>query len=384
MINLFFNKALATFMDRYLTQRGMRELFNDEEFFDACHGLSQIVGKREITVLIARMYTEQIIAAKGQSTERDLPRNLPDLMLGSVKNLNDRVQDGKHETRKVIIVAKLVAWECLKRTCRPTAAKRDDVLKALKDEVNAEALLLYLETRLQLIQTTGAGADEIRFTLDPLAEYLAGFYLIEHCGENEVMWQEFLDKAQEQPGAPEKIKGFLLGVRDCCTVKGSEHRVPEKISDELARLAGLDAETIKAAQNKQRIKLWKAALDTPEAADRGTVVMALGQSGSETVPILVEVLVKDPHPQVREFAAIAISRMGPDAKAAVPALIDALKDLAIGVRSWSAQALGMIGPEAKAALPALKELSSDDNQELRSIAERALQQIKAGESALLQ
>src|SRR5207247_367539 len=77
---------LSTFMDRYLSQRGKRELFEDEEYFEACRRLSQIVGEREITVLIARMYAEQIIAAKEQSTDRDLPRNLPDLMLGSVKN----------------------------------------------------------------------------------------------------------------------------------------------------------------------------------------------------------------------------------------------------------------------------------------------------------
>ena len=42
---------LSTFMDRYLEQLGKRELFNDEEYFDACRRLSQLVSDREITVL---------------------------------------------------------------------------------------------------------------------------------------------------------------------------------------------------------------------------------------------------------------------------------------------------------------------------------------------
>ena len=123
-------------MDRYLEQLGKRDLFNDEEYFDACRRLSQLVSDREITVLIAKMYAEQMIAAKetdagAQAAARDLPRNLPDLMLGYVKRLNDQVKADKQDIRKVVNVSKVVAWECLKQTCRPTTAKRDDVLKAL-------------------------------------------------------------------------------------------------------------------------------------------------------------------------------------------------------------------------------------------------------------
>lgn len=402
---------LSTFMGRYLSQRGKRELFEDEEYFEACRRLSQIVGEREITVLIARTYVEQIIAAKEQSTDRDLPRNLPDLMLGSVKNLNDKVKDGKLETHQVISVAKLIAWECLKQTCRPTAAKRDDVLKALKDEANSETLLKYLETRLQLIQTTGVGADQIRFTLDPLAEYLAGFYLIEHCGENNLMWQEFLDKAQEQPGAPETIKGFLLAVRDCCVEKGNEYRVPEKINDELALLAGLDAETIKTAQRKQRVKRWAPDLESPETEERLAAAMVLGSIGPESkaaIYTLIKML-KDRESMLRGTAALVLGEIGIEAIEAVPALIDALKDddeivrwnvaqalgkigpnavtaliealndSAIVVSVHIVEALGLIGTEAKAAIPTLKELLSNSNQELRLEAEQALKQIDAGE-----
>ena len=55
---------LSSFMDAYLTQRGKRELFHDPEYFDACRKLSLMVGERNITVLLAKLYADQLVAAK--------------------------------------------------------------------------------------------------------------------------------------------------------------------------------------------------------------------------------------------------------------------------------------------------------------------------------
>jgi hypothetical protein len=245
-------------MDRYLERLGKRELFDDEEFHFASSRLSQIVSGREITVLIAKMYAEQIANAKKEevsthTTTSDLPCNLPGLMLGYINTLNEQVKAERQDIDKVIRVAKIVAWECLKYTCRPTTANRLDVLKALSKEADAEILLKYLKERLQLIQLAGPISDLIRFSLDPLAEYLAALYLVERCGKFEDLWKEFFEKAEQQSGAPETIKGFLLAVRDCCAEKGSGDDVPAWVSDKLARLAGLDPEVINALQLQQRI-----------------------------------------------------------------------------------------------------------------------------------
>ena len=56
---------------------------------------------------------------------------------------------------------------------------------------------------------------------------------------------------------------------------------------------------------------------------------------------------------VRYASAQAMGQIGPDAREAVPALIEALMDTVADVRYWSALALGRIGPEAKAAVPTL-------------------------------
>lgn len=237
---------LSFFMDRYLEQRG-KQFETDEELFESCRNLSQLIGERDITALIAKMYAELKIASKEQSSDFDLPRNLPDLMQGYAVNINESVKADRKETRAVLDTAKAIAWECLRKSCRPAPAKREDVLKALRKEADAEGMLEYLEERLQLIQTTGAAQDAIRFSLDPLAEYLASLHLVEHCNNSVSRWQEITDLLKAQPGSPELIKGFLLALEDCCNHHGQEHGVPASAIEAINQLLKLAPAAVASA-----------------------------------------------------------------------------------------------------------------------------------------
>ena len=82
-------------------------------------------------------------------------------------------------------------------------------------------------------------------------------------------------------------------------------------------------------------------------------------------------------PQTRNAAAYEISGMGPDAAAAVPALIKALDDPEPTVRFPVLVALGEIGPAAKAAVPKLKQMMDEEiNDEIAAAAKRALRRIQ--------
>lgn len=235
---------LSSFLEVYLTQRGKRESFDDAEFFEACRRLSLMVGTRDITVLLAKLYAEQMITAKEDPAMSTLPDTIPDLMLGYVNEVNHGVNPPKQEDRTVHRVAKVIAWECLKRTYRPTPAPRDDVLAALQGESDAEALLVYLEDRLRLIHTVGAGRNQIRFALDPLAEYLASLYVVEAYGDNVDAWKPFFAHGEALPGAPAAIQGFFLAVRDCCRAQKTDAKVPPFVVEELARRAGVEGEVV--------------------------------------------------------------------------------------------------------------------------------------------
>ncbi|HEY9671650.1 MAG TPA: HEAT repeat domain-containing protein [Waterburya sp.] len=236
---------LSSFMEAYLTQRGKRDRFTDTEFFDACGRLSGMVGARNITVLLAKLYAEQLIAAKDGTITDQLPDNIPDLMLSYLNELNRDVSGDKLDNYAIQQDAKAIAWECLKGTYRPAAAKREVALAKLAAGVaalggdNAETRLKYLEDRLRLIQTIGPAQDQIRFALDPLAEYLAALHLLEDYGKNQGQWRKFLAQTAAMPGAPTAIQGFLLAVWDCCLAKGTQANVPDFVAQELSKRAGL-------------------------------------------------------------------------------------------------------------------------------------------------
>ena len=318
-------KRLSVFLDAYLNERKKRDLFDDEEYFEACLQLSRMVGERDITVLLAKLYADQMVAAKESPAGDELPKTIPDLMLRYLNELNRNT--GGEDNRTVQRDCKAIAWECLKASYRPGPAERTAVIEALKgdggDEHAVEARLDYLINRLRVIQVTGAAEDRIRFVLDPLAEYLAGLQVVE---ENQgrgtkQKWERFLREADRMPGAPEAIRGFLLAVRDCCLASKGE--VPDFVPDELGRRGGLDPELMQRLQLKQRVRHYINNLDLPHADDR-------------------------------RHAAEALGGIGPAAKDAAPELAKLLKDPDAGVRGAAASALGGIGPAAKDAVSANK------------------------------
>ena len=103
------------------------------------------------------------------------------------------------------------------------------------------------------------------------------------------------------------------------------------------------------------------------------------------IPVLTRSL-RDQDFYVRERAAYALGKMSPDAKTAIPSLIDLLHnenpsvDLAhdkYSPRAAAAWALGAMGADAKAAIPLLREAAEHDRQPyVRDTAAKALQKIE--------
>jgi len=235
------SSKLAEFLQAYVNKKGKQDLFKtDQELFQACIQLSQLVGERDITVLLAKLYADQLIANESNQTTKNLPDNIPDLMLSYLNQINcqliEKGLENHLDNLTVHRVAKVIAWECLKQTYRSTTVPLDTLLKALGEqwsEDQAKTYLKYLENSLHIVETVKPSEDQIRFSLDPLAEFLAGLYLVDLYKDNEKLWTEFLAQADAQPGAPESIKGFLQAVQDCCQKK--KDIVPERILEEFSQ-----------------------------------------------------------------------------------------------------------------------------------------------------
>ena len=113
----------------------------------------------------------------------------------------------------------------------------------------------------------------------------------------------------------------------------------------------------------------------PEVQARGALGLSrLGPEARDAVPELIPLL-KSSTPLTRQNAALALAAVGLDAGAAIPALTEALKDPEWAIRRQAAIALGAIGPSAKPALATLKRLESDAQKPVREAAKQAREKI---------
>ena len=106
-------------------------------------------------------------------------------------------------------------------------------------------------------------------------------------------------------------------------------------------------------------------LSNDDASVRGSAAMAMGRIGADAkdaVPALISAL-QDEDDEVRSSAAAALGDIGAADRDAVPALINALQDDHFVVRRSAAAALGDIGADARDAVPALIDVLQDDNWE---------------------
>jgi hypothetical protein len=102
------------------------------------------------------------------------------------------------------------------------------------------------------------------------------------------------------------------------------------------------------------------ALGSIRASSRGALELLLGALSSL-------------HNGVSSAAAQSLAAIGAPA---VPVLIRGLQGDAGGVQYYSASALALIGPPASAALPELERLAQSTNNDLRTIAEKAIRAVR--------
>lgn len=139
------------------------------------------------------------------------------------------------------------------------------------------------------------------------------------------------------------------------------------------RLSRLDPAEIRRAA-----LVLVAASGAPSEAVREAAVGALEQMGPPDPELLdgLTPLLTDEEADVAYWAATLIGRLGPDAAAAVPALIAALQNSPHqNVRQRAVWALSAIGPGAASATDTLRVAASGDDPRLARLAQGALTAI---------
>ncbi|GGA17156.1 sister chromatid cohesion protein PDS5 [Okeania sp. KiyG1] len=385
----FDGGTLAYFIEQYLKERNKWHLFEEdqEEFLQECAQFVPTVGEeKNITVWLAKLYAEKMINSKENNfTSERFLNNIPDLILNYLEKLN---RQGERKTKSEYPTikqdAQLIAWKCLEENYKPSDVKRKEVIEAFPSlEIDeAEDCLNYFEKDLRLLKRTGYGPikdrKNIRFALDPLAEYLAALYLVQENKDDEEKWREFLTKVKKKLGEAE-IKGFLLAVRDCCLAKGSEVRVPRFVADEIGKLAGLDLEALQKKLEIQRIKRFVRNLFAPGATtkDRVDDLKKIEDSGSAAQFVALDIIkcLKDDDQKVRKSAAKALGKLDNSTEPVIQALLGKFQDTDSDVRLSAVEALGNLGNASELLVKAILALLQDENLAVRFYAVEALKKL---------
>jgi HEAT repeat protein len=134
---------------------------------------------------------------------------------------------------------------------------------------------------------------------------------------------------------------------------------------------------------KWQAQVWQKvgpplAVNTRQAAAASLGI--IGPDAKAAIPALTEAM-QDREGTVRWDAASALGRIGKDS---VPPLISALHDPEIPVRHAAAATLGQVGPSAELAVPALLQTLGDTNETIRNSTADSLWRLGgAGQLALI-
>jgi hypothetical protein len=160
------------------------------------------------------MYAELMVTGDKVAGYAEGPRNLPDLILDYTNELNRNIEDDRMDDRLVHRVAAVVAWEQLREVFRPIPADLDAVLASLNKAGLSADDLTYLEFRLRILQTVGAGRDRVRFMVDTIAEYFAAMHIVERCADDRKRWSSCLKNLKDSTVNAGSVRGFALALKD--------------------------------------------------------------------------------------------------------------------------------------------------------------------------
>ena len=382
---------LQSFFLDYLRQQAQGEVLKDDDLVPAQNQLRRIVGDKPITALLAQMFIDDVIAKRKQGL---LAGSVPELMLSYVVRV-DTPSDPEMRQRAGMVIDGPMVQKALKvlalashRQESPEGRRplfqplvfptwlAERALEAgegmsLEHADQRKALLGYL-IEINLLRHPGADADELRFPLDPLADYLAGLRQLERleadAASNRGVWEAFLaDLEARSVEERELMRGFLLALRDCCSErsKGRALAMPADAPDRLGRLGFLDPEEERYRLALQRARKWMWELGVPVASERRDAIAklaAMAASGAE-------------HGEQQAVRSVASLR-----------LTLAMRDgeLPIEERSEAATVLGLIsGEEPVAALEQVME-AEEQPVALRRAAAEALGLSAAGAETQLE
>jgi HEAT repeat protein len=231
------------------------------------------------------------------------------------------------KTRRVALI--LIVGACLAITGRGLRAAETAVADLLGGLKSSDAAV-----RLQTIDKLGALGPKAAEAVTPLTEV-------------------FKDRSP-------KVRAHALWALGSigAAAKPAVPAMAELLKDPDAHVRGQVVKAVMAIRPGPQVTvpLCVKLLDDPDAAVRARVLQAIADAGEKAVPGLIEALKNE---KAAYWACVLLREIGPAAKDAVPALAEKIKDPRPQIRREAVLALGAMNEAAAAAVPQIAAALTD-------------------------
>jgi photosystem II stability/assembly factor-like uncharacterized protein len=227
-------ESLVYFLTEYLRRVQAAQLFPGRESLQLADRLLALVevgsARSSATPLLVRLFIDQAISLRRSQQPIDiLPASIPEVVLDYLRRTNpqDPATPNFVPDDAIIDAARVLGWCSLgdpglgkqppANALVPGDFYRDGAREALAARRLArepDPLIDRLIANGVLRETEPAGTKILRFSLDPIAEYLAALHLIDLLRDAEPQWRLWLSHIETVDGFPQRVCGFLLALED--------------------------------------------------------------------------------------------------------------------------------------------------------------------------
>jgi len=225
------------YLDRRETEGLLREGRLQLQLAEKILALSEAGGQRApITALLVTMFVDgaRLRIRQGHALD-DLPKVMPDIFVDYLQRLNTVTGTSERKIADPAFVqaAQVIAVVSLGKTLIPRDFLAAEAMAALsKDGLDSQGQAL-------LDQLIGGGVIErrgpggyvlLRFSLDPVAEYLAATrQVIKMKSADTRRWVSYLSSLKKVDGYPDVMEGYLTALVNCYSALKQELSLPDVV-----------------------------------------------------------------------------------------------------------------------------------------------------------
>jgi ABC-type amino acid transport substrate-binding protein len=228
--------TLAQFLQAWLVHLGIRERFSSARFFECCSRLSQLSGSSGVPPLFVSLYAQLLLSlADKPAAQLPILKGVSGLFLDYVNQVNHAIGADRVPDPTVHKALRTIAWLCVKNTYQPHACARSEAHSKFEGVGLSASLIDYAVGKLGLIETIRPAQVNLRFALDPLAEFFAASHLFNDCAFSGAEWKHLFDFFSDEKNIAD-CAGFARAILSAENFESGTAAAPKPFLSRLNRL----------------------------------------------------------------------------------------------------------------------------------------------------